>query len=340
LVYRFSSGSGFNVFQIASQFSAYAQKGKRIALANPVGLYIHSIESDKFRVAGGSEPLNWSQVWTVERGADRAVRAKFKVPKKLVGRIRVNGRKLEYGSQIAQYLWVAVHAVVTDALRPQVTALQPIYSFIEGRHIKPVKLADDVVSELQSEPFGDYLATTEYKDRAITLDKLLGTFDAHTWVSYAADEGIGFTFNTPRDKVRVRLVILCTPGYASPPRDRRASKMADITRFKQRAFKVPTLAVVAVPPSDNPNDYNSSRSILQIASFNPDVGWFNFYDVSPPPPQLRFIMSTAAKFWTCRGNVERVVQVVGSTLGIPKMPSRRIPKALAPSAATPMAAWS
>jgi hypothetical protein len=335
-VYRFSSGSRFNVFQIASQFSACAQEGKRIALANPVGLYIHGIEEDKFKVEGGSE-LKWSQVWTVERGAERAVRAEFKVPKKLVGRIRVNGRKLEYGSQIAQCLWVAVHAVVTDSLRPQVT--EPIYAFIEGRHIKPVKLADDVVSdELQSEPFGDYLATTEYKDRAITLDKLLGTFDAHTWVCYAADEGIGVTFNTPRDEVRVRLVILCTPGYAAPPSDRRASKMADITRFRKRVFKVPTLAIVAVPPSDNPNDHNSSKSILQIASFNPDVGWFNFYDVNPP--QLRFIMSTAAKFWTCRGNVVRAVQVVGSTLGIPKMPSRRIPKALAPSAATPMAAWS
>jgi hypothetical protein len=56
--------------------------------------------------------------------------------------------------------------------------------------------------------------------------------------------------------------------------------MADGRKMVDKAFKdEPTFAVVVVPPSDDPNNMNSDRSILQVASYSPSLGWFNFYDV-------------------------------------------------------------
>jgi hypothetical protein len=81
----------------------------------------------------------------------------------------------------------------------------------------------------------------------------------------------------------VRLVIFVTPDNPTgPPEGWRHSQMADIRTFKDNVFRKPSLAIVIVPPSDDANNYNSKRSILQIATFAPSLGWFNWYDFSFP----------------------------------------------------------
>lgn len=222
-------------------------------------------------------------MWSFERGSkDYRVRAKFTIPDKWIGQLVEAGinRKIKYGSQIAQYVWIAVDVAVANSrlLSSAPQGTQTIMSFIEGRHMKPIPLPLNFVdSELQHEPFGKYLSATPNPAR--TLKDLIGTFRDYTWAAYAADEGIGYRFTTRRKNVRVRLVIICTPDHPARGAKQKASKMASGESLMEHAFKEPTIAVVVVPPNSDPNNVHSEKSILQVASFNPDVGWFNFYDV-------------------------------------------------------------
>lgn len=160
-----------------------------------------------------------------------------------------------------------------------------IFTFIEGRHIKPIKLSPDFIDgDLRYEPFGAYLADTAAAGRPVTLNGVISKIlKPYTWLAYAVDEGIGLSFKTTRKDSRVRVVIICTPGYEH--RGGPDPGIAEGKSLESKAFIVPTMAILAVPPFDDPNDINSDRSILQIASFNPKFGWFNFYDARPPPNQ-------------------------------------------------------
>ena len=223
-------------------------------------------------------------MWTFERGSkDRKfwVRAKFTVPERCLGRLKEGGRKITYGSQIAQHIWIAVNidaASKETAFRTKVVP-ETILTYIEGRHIKPIPVPlSQVNGELRKEPFGQYLATTA--NRAHTLTELITTsLPDYTWLAFAADEGIGIKFIKERTKARVRLVIICTPR--SPTRaPNSSSKMAVPETLVNQVFVKPTLTIVAVAPSDDPTNIDSTRSILQVASYDEGLGWFNFYDVS------------------------------------------------------------
>ena len=165
-------------------------------MTNPVGLYIDSFEHDNFETDKGEDI---SSMWTTERHSidgQYVVRAKFEIPSNCLGKIKnkTTGRYLKHGSQLAESIWISANYTVsqpvsvTESVKSET---QPIFAFIEGRHIKPTKISPDVVdSELRLEPFGDYLAKA--KNPARNLKELIATFEDFSWVAYAADEGIGF----------------------------------------------------------------------------------------------------------------------------------------------------
>lgn len=265
---------------ITAHINSIVREGNHVTITNPIGPYIHSFENERIVYPNGRKVEN---MWSFERGSkDYRVRAKFTIPDKWIGQLVEAGinRKIKYGSQIAQHVWIAVDVAVANSrlLSSAPQGTQTIMSFIEGRHMKPIPLPLNFVdSELQHEPFGKYLSATPNPAR--TLKDLIGTFRDYTWAAYAADEGIGYRFTTRRKNVRVRLVIICTPDHPARGARQKASKMASGESLMEHAFKKPTIAVVVVPPNSDPNNVHSEKSILQVASFNPDVGWFNFYDV-------------------------------------------------------------
>jgi hypothetical protein len=266
-----------------SNVNRYAREGKLVTVSKPVGIYIHSLEYDKISAPEGHDVR---KMWSIVRGSQDkkfCVRATFTVPEECLGELEESGRPIEFGSQIAQYIWVAVHLEVADkkTVSRNTAISETILTYIEGRHVKPIPMPpSQITSELQMEPFGQYLASTPLEKRARTLKELIAaTLPNGTWVAFAADEGIGIKFKPPRDKVRVRLVIVGTPNSVATASDTQ-SKMADPDKLENKVFKEPTLTIVAVPPSDDPNNLNSDRSILQVASFAPSLGLFHFYDVS------------------------------------------------------------
>lgn len=277
--------------QITNFINEKSRDGQLVTVSNPVGLYIHSFEDSEFKTESGNSVSGFWKVERVSRDGHYAVRAKFTVPGDLLGKI-VNARSrrtLEYGSQLAESIWIAVHVEIAEAISiPQNpgpgSASCSIYSFIEGRQIKPTIVAQDIVDkELRCEAFGAYLAST--KKPAITLKDLIATFEDYTWTAYAADEGIGFH----NEDVRVRIVLIWIPGLvARPTKSRNTSrKMGDVKTLKDNAFKRQTVMVVMVPPFNDKTNTHSEKSILQIASFDPGLGSFNFYDVSLLPLTIR-----------------------------------------------------
>jgi hypothetical protein len=97
--------------QIAFVVNDAARTGAEITLANPIGLYM-----GKLRTAGMVTPdgADAAKFWKVERGdATRALRARFEVPPKrgyVVGDIKVDGRPIEFGGQVAELVRVRIGA--------------------------------------------------------------------------------------------------------------------------------------------------------------------------------------------------------------------------------------
>ncbi|KAK2733888.1 hypothetical protein FQN57_001938, partial [Myotisia sp. PD_48] len=260
--------------KIVKEVNELARKGKFVTIANPVGIYIDEFEINKIKAPRG---FDVKSMWRIERGsANRGVRATFTIPDGCLGEVMADNRIVEYGSHIANLVWIAVKYNSTDKI-PNSTdnsTLQPLFTYIEGRHIKPTAVPpEQVKSELQGDPFGEYLAKTQ--NPAITLKDLISTLPDYTWVAFAADEGIGINFE--RTDVRVRVVIVCVPDHPVKT-ENPDSKMGEAIALAEVAFQKPTYTIVAVAPFDDPNNIHSDRSILQVASYNLSRGWFNFYD--------------------------------------------------------------
>jgi hypothetical protein len=97
--------------QIAAAANDAARGGAEITLANPLGLYLGRPETAGMTTPDGADPTRF---WKIERGdAQHTVRARFEVPptrKYVVGDIKIGGRPIEFGGQVAERLrvWIRV----------------------------------------------------------------------------------------------------------------------------------------------------------------------------------------------------------------------------------------
>jgi hypothetical protein len=87
------------------------QKAK-LTLADPLGLYFDGLITNGWKSPDGTNP---NKFWKYTRGAqDRSVRAIYEVPAELnydVGDIEINGKKIEWGSQIADFINIKIVGV-------------------------------------------------------------------------------------------------------------------------------------------------------------------------------------------------------------------------------------
>jgi hypothetical protein len=99
--------------QIAAVINGAAGTGASITLQDPIGLYIDRLVTTGMTTPDGADPATF---WNVERGgADHVVRASFAVPRQLgytVGDIKVAGRPIKFGAQVADRVRVRITAVV------------------------------------------------------------------------------------------------------------------------------------------------------------------------------------------------------------------------------------
>lgn len=98
--------------QIAAAVNDLCAQGAQITLSDPLGLYIDGLLSADMETPDGSDPASY---WTIDRGTpEHALRARYEVPAELpfvVGDIRIAGRPIEFGAQLADKVQVKLTAV-------------------------------------------------------------------------------------------------------------------------------------------------------------------------------------------------------------------------------------
>lgn len=108
---------------IGSAVNGLARLGASVALANPVGLCIAGLSTAGWSTPDGSDPASY---WTITRGTlAKALRAVYEVPVNrgfMVGDIRINGRRIDFGSQIADFLTIKLTGL---AMRFGGSAVEP-----------------------------------------------------------------------------------------------------------------------------------------------------------------------------------------------------------------------
>jgi hypothetical protein len=96
-----------------------------ITLANPVGLCIAGLSVAGWQTPDGSPA---SEYWTITRGThDKALRAVYEVPAEkgfTVGDITINGRNIEFGSQIADFISIKLTGLATRLGKSTVAPFQ------------------------------------------------------------------------------------------------------------------------------------------------------------------------------------------------------------------------
>ncbi|KAF9459656.1 hypothetical protein BDZ94DRAFT_997828 [Collybia nuda] len=85
-----------------------------LTIANPVGLYIDSINWGLINPPAGHDEDDLSEFWKYTRGKNgKYMRAEFEIPEGqgyVLGDITVNGTPLQYGGQLADYIKVSITA--------------------------------------------------------------------------------------------------------------------------------------------------------------------------------------------------------------------------------------
>jgi phosphatidylserine/phosphatidylglycerophosphate/cardiolipin synthase-like enzyme len=99
---------------IGEQVNALARQRADITINNPVGLYLHEFNPVGWSTPDGADPRTF---WKFVRGNDNHfVRAVFEVPAGhgyVVGDIKSNGKRIEFGSQIVDFITIKLEGLAT-----------------------------------------------------------------------------------------------------------------------------------------------------------------------------------------------------------------------------------
>ena len=102
--------------QIAAAVNDAAATGAEITMQDPFGLYIQGLQTTGITAPDGANPATF---WKIERGnAQHTLRARFAVPPErgyTVGDLKIGGRPLNFGAQLADRVVVKVTAIVKPA---------------------------------------------------------------------------------------------------------------------------------------------------------------------------------------------------------------------------------
>jgi hypothetical protein len=101
---------------IGSAVNGLARQGRMITLADPVGLYIDSLDDSAFRLPDGSPTTGWFKL--LRGSAGHTVRAVFEPPAGsafTVSDVKIGGVPIAFGGQIAQHITMKLIGVASVA---------------------------------------------------------------------------------------------------------------------------------------------------------------------------------------------------------------------------------
>lgn len=99
---------------IGAKVNELARQGADVTLANPVGLYIADLATHGWETPDGSDPKSY---WRITRGRpQKALRAVYEVPVARgfsVGDVKIAGRPIRFGAQIADFITIKLTGLAT-----------------------------------------------------------------------------------------------------------------------------------------------------------------------------------------------------------------------------------
>jgi hypothetical protein len=99
---------------IGARVNFHARSKADITVANPVGIYFGGLDTQEWETPDGSAP---AEFWKYTRGTpDRPVRAVIEVPSDrgyTLGDVRIDGRPIQFGGQIADRIEMTIRALAT-----------------------------------------------------------------------------------------------------------------------------------------------------------------------------------------------------------------------------------
>ena len=99
---------------IGSEVNTLARANADVTLANPVGIYLAGLSTAGWTTPDQSDPAAY---WKITRGtANKSVRAVYEVPTDrafVVGDIKINGRPIRFGAQIADFITIKLTGLAT-----------------------------------------------------------------------------------------------------------------------------------------------------------------------------------------------------------------------------------
>jgi hypothetical protein len=105
--------------QIGAAINGLVAAGNDVSLSAPLGLYLDGIETTGFETPNGTDAQSF---WRVERGEEgHVVRAVFEVPPELaysVSDIKIGGRPIDFGAQLADRVQVRIEALSRTSALP------------------------------------------------------------------------------------------------------------------------------------------------------------------------------------------------------------------------------
>jgi hypothetical protein len=130
---------------IGSVVNELARAKADITLANPVGLYIAGLSVAGWATPDGSNPADY---WTITRGTkEKALRAVYEVPAAkgfVVGDIKIGGRPIEFGAQIADFIRIKLTGLATRIGQSTVAPMSGCVEFGSDDAIAESAAAPDV----------------------------------------------------------------------------------------------------------------------------------------------------------------------------------------------------
>jgi len=104
---------------IGAEINALVRAGNEVSFADPVGLYMHEIDQSDWETPDGSSPTNWFRV--VRGNADFMLRVVFEAPPgtdAVLGDVKIGGRKIQFGGQIAETITIRLRGLARPAQAP------------------------------------------------------------------------------------------------------------------------------------------------------------------------------------------------------------------------------
>ena len=104
---------------IGAEINALVRAGNEISFADPTGLYIDSIDQSDWETPDGSPPETWFRI--VRGTPEFTLRVVFEAPagsSELLGDVRIGGRPVQFGGQIAEKLRVRIRGIARPASAP------------------------------------------------------------------------------------------------------------------------------------------------------------------------------------------------------------------------------